>query len=482
VDRLAEYRGKRDPSRTPEPVPAVPAEAPGGPGSGGSAGIFVVQEHHARRLHWDFRLERDGVLVSWALPKGVPDDPGVNHLAVHTEDHPLEYAGFHGEIPRGEYGAGAVSIWDHGTYDVLKWDEREVKVNLHGERLAGGYALFATGGKNWMIHRERLPLPATLTPMLAVPGEPPSRDLAAWSVEFKWDGVRALAFIEAGRLRLASRTGKDITATYPEVAGLGHAIARKQALLDGEIVAFSGGRPDFEALQPRMHVSSPAQAVRLAESTPVTYLAFDVLQLDGRPLTGLPYAERRKILEDIMPNGGGWLSPPTFPGEDLAAVLTASVANGLEGVVIKRLDSAYEPGARSGSWRKIKNQLRQEVVVAGWKPGKGNRTGLIGSLLIGYHETAAGGGPRLVYCGHVGTGFSDQTLRMLTRRLEPLRRPDSPFDGPVPSEYARPAVWVEPRLVIEVTFDRWTRAGRMIAPAYQGLRDDKDPAGVVRET
>jgi len=481
VDRLAEYRGKRDASRTPEPVP-VPAAPPGAGDGAGSAGMFVVQEHHARRLHWDFRLERDGVLVSWALPKGVPDDPGVNHLAVHTEDHPLEYAGFHGDIPRGEYGAGSVTIWDHGTYDVLKWDEREVKVELHGERLTGGYVLFATGGKNWMIHRERLPLPAALTPMLATPGGPPSGDLGAWSVEFKWDGVRALAYIETGRLRLASRTGKDITTTYPEVAGLGHAIGHKQALLDGEIVAFSGGRPDFEALQPRMHVTSPAQAVRLAEQTPVTYLAFDVLQLDGRPLTALPYAERRKILEDIIPNGGGWLSPPTFPGEDLAAVRAASVANGFEGVVIKRLDSPYEPGARSGSWRKIKNLLRQEVVVAGWKPGKGNRIGLIGSLLIGYYGSGADGARGLLYCGHVGTGFSDETLRALTRRLEPLRRPDSPFDSPVPPEYARPAVWVEPRLVIEVTFDRWTRAGRMIAPAYQGLRNDKDPADVVRET
>jgi bifunctional non-homologous end joining protein LigD len=484
VDKLAEYRGKRDPSRTPEPVPAVPPDRPPGEAGagGGTAGIFVVQEHHARRLHWDFRLERNGVLVSWALPKGVPDDPAANHLAVHTEDHPLEYAGFHGQIPRGEYGAGAVTIWDHGTYDVLKWDEREVKVNLHGERLSGGYVLFATDGKNWMIHRERLPLPAALTPMLALAASPPARDLEDWSVEFKWDGVRALAFIETGQLRLLSRTGKDITATYPEVAGLGHAIGRKQALLDGEIVAFSGGRPDFEALQPRMHVSSAAQAIRLAELTPVTYVAFDVVQLDGRPLAALPYAERREILESIMPNGGGWLSPPTFPGEDLQAVLSASVANGLEGVVIKRLDSPYEPGARSGSWRKIKNLRRQEVVVAGWKPGKGNRTGLIGSLLIGYYETAADGTRKLLYCGHVGTGFSDQTLRMLTRRLEPLRRPDSPFDGPVPSEYARPAVWVEPRLVIEVSFDRWTRAGRMIAPAYQGLRNDRDPADVVRET
>jgi bifunctional non-homologous end joining protein LigD len=477
VDRLTEYRGKRDPARTPEPVPAAPAAEAPGPARPGGKRIFVVQEHHARRLHWDFRLERDGVLVSWALPKGVPDDPAVNHLAVHTEDHPLEYAGFQGEIPRGEYGAGAVTLWDHGTYDVLKWDDREVKVDLHGERVSGGYVLFATGGKNWMIHRERQPLPAALTPMLAAAGNPPARGLDRWTVEFKWDGVRALAFIEAGRLRLMSRTGKDITATYPEVSALGHSIPHKQVLLDGEIVAFAGGRPDFEALQPRMHVSSPTRALRLAEQTPVTYLVFDVLQLDGRPLTGRPYTERRQLLESIIPNGSGFHVPPAFPGADLDAVRAASVANGFEGVVIKRLDSVYEPGLRSGSWRKLKNVLGQEVVVAGWKPGKGNRLGLIGSLLVGYYSGGA-----LEYCGHVGTGFSDETLRMLTRRLAPLRRPDSPFDGPVPPEYARSAVWAEPRLVIEVAFDRWTRAGRMIAPAYQGLRDDKDPADVIRET
>lgn len=479
VDRLADYRGKRDPARTPEPVPEGPPEAAPGQArpDGGAKRIFVVQEHHARRLHWDFRLERDGVLVSWALPKGVPDDPAVNHLAVHTEDHPLEYAGFQGEIPRGEYGGGSVTLWDRGTYDVLKWDDREVKVDLHGARVSGGYVLFATGGRNWMIHRERQPLPAALTPMLAALGSAPVRGLDRWSVEFKWDGVRALAFIEAGRLRLISRTGKDITATYPEVSVLGRTVQHKQVLLDGEIVAFAGGRPDFEALQPRMHVTSPAQALRLAEQTPVTYLAFDVLQLDGRPLTGHPYTARRRLLETIVPNGSAFHVPPAFPGEDLDAVQAASVANGLEGVVIKRLDSAYEPGSRSGSWRKLKNTLRQEVVVAGWKPGQGNRLGLIGSLLVGYYSGGA-----LEYCGHVGTGFSDETLRLLTRRLEPLRRAGSPFDGPVPPEYARSAVWAEPRLVIEVTFVRWTRAGRMIAPAYQGLRDDKGPADVIRET
>jgi bifunctional non-homologous end joining protein LigD len=486
MDRLADYRGKRDASRTPEPVPAAdgvaqPAGPAAEPGPEAAAGIFVVQEHHARRLHWDFRLERDGVLVSWALPKGVPDDPGVNHLAVHTEDHPMEYATFHGQIPRGEYGGGTVTIWDHGTYELVKWNDREVKVVLHGMRLSGGYALFCTdrsNNKDWIIHRERLGLPAALPPMLAVSGSFPRRDADAWAVEMKWDGVRALAFIEVGRLTLRSRTGKDITATYPELSGLGNAIGHRQALLDGEIVAFNdAAQPDFEALQPRIHVTSAAQARQLAGITPVTYLAFDLLQLDGRPLAGLPYQDRRDLLAPLIPNGTWFLCPPAFPGADFDAVLAASAANGLEGVVAKRLDSRYEPGARSGGWLKVKNVLRQEVVVAGWKPGKGNRAGQVGSLLVGVYSDQG-----LLYCGHVGTGFTVETLRMLTDRLAPLRQAGSPFDGPVPTEDARSAVWVEPRLVIDVTFGRWTRAGRMRAPVYKGLRDDKDPAEVVRET
>ena len=354
MDRLADYRGKRDASRTPEPVPpagavgppAVPAaDAADRPDQEAVAGIFVVQEHHARRLHWDFRLERDGVLVSWALPRGVPDDPGVNHLAVHTEDHPLEYATFHGQIPRGEYGAGAVSIWDHGTYELVKWDDREVKVVLQGERLSGGYALFCTdrsNNKDWIIHRERLALPATLSPMLATTGSFPHREADAWAVEMKWDGVRALAFIEAAGSILLSRTGKDITATYPELGGLGNAIGRRQALLDGEIVAFNdAGQPDFEALQPRIHVTSAAQARQLAGMTPVTYLAFDLLQLDGRPLASLPYQDRRDLLDPAHPERILVLVPAHVPRHDFDAVLAASAANGLEGVVAKRLDSRY---------------------------------------------------------------------------------------------------------------------------------------------
>jgi bifunctional non-homologous end joining protein LigD len=332
-----------------------------------------------------------------------------------------------------------------------------------------------------MTRSEWSPLPASLAPMLAVVGSPPAGRLAGWSVEMKWDGVRALLFIENGAIRLVSRSGKDISRTYPELSGpaaVSGPAPLGQVLLDGEIVAFSDGRPDFEALQPRMHVSSAEAALRLSATIPVSYLAFDVLQLEGVPLLARPYSSRREILTTIMGNGPGFLVPPNFPGADLDAVREASVAGGLEGVVVKRLDSVYEPGARSGSWLKVKNLLQQEVVVAGWKPGQGNRAGLIGSLLVGVHSDSGA----LLYAGHVGTGFSDSVLRMLTRLLEPLRRPRSPFDGPVPAEYAGPAVWVEPRLVIEVTFHRWTRAGRMRAPAYRGLRDDKDPATVVRET
>ena len=472
MDKLQAYRDKRDAARTPEPVP--PPGAP--PGAEAPGGAFVIQEHHARRLHWDFRLERDGVLVSWALPKGVPDDPAVNHLAVHTEDHPLEYGRFEGEIPRGEYGAGAVTIWDHGRYETLKWAPSEVKVVLHGQRVTGGYVLFQTKGNQWMIHRERLALPGAMRPMLAVTGPAP-RDPGNWALEMKWDGVRALAYIERGQVRLMSRTERDITVAYPELARLGAATTHKQLLLDGEIVVFGeGGWPEFEALQPRMHVSSASQAALLAGQTPVTYLVFDLLQLDGRPLLDLEYTQRRALLEELALAGPYWQTPPWFPGGDFDAVRSVSLAHGMEGVVAKRLDSRYVPGVRTGSWRKIKNVRTQEAVVAGYKPGKGNRTGQVGSLLIGVNDASG-----LIYAGHVGTGFTDETLRLLGDKLRPLRRPDSPFDGPVPPEHARPAVWVEPRLVVQVGFDRWTKAGRMRAPVYKGLRDDIDPADVIRE-
>jgi bifunctional non-homologous end joining protein LigD len=308
--------------------------------------------------------------------------------------------------------------------------------------------------------------------MLATSGPLP-RDDPRWSYEVKWDGVRVLAAVEGGRLRLTSRNGNDVTASYPELSGLGSALG-SSAVLDGEVVAFSGGVPDFGLLQSRMHVSRPGAA--LLRETPVTLLLFDVLHLGERALLAAGYDERREVLEGLGLDGGGhWSVPPAFPGTG-QAVHDATKAQGMEGVVAKRRDSRYEPGRRSDCWVKVKHLKRQSVVVAGWKPGEGGRAGRIGSLLLGVQT-----GEGLAFAGHVGTGFDAAALRLLGDLLGPLRRDASPFATDVPREHSRTAVWVEPALVCDVEFTGWTREGRLRHPSYKGLRDDVAPADVVRE-
>ncbi len=442
----------------------------------------MIQEHHARRLHWDLRLERDGVYVSWAVPKGLPTDKKTNHLAVHVEDHPLEYGTFEGAIPAGEYGAGEVTIWDKGTYEATKWTEREVKFHLHGGRVDARFVLFQTRGDDWMIHREDPapegwePLPELVRPMLAVAGELPAGGEADWRYEFKWDGVRAVAYVEGGRVRVVSRRDLDRTAAYPELRKLGEVLGSRQVVLDGEIIALDpSGRPSFEALQPRMLVDDPARARRLAASVPVTYMIFDLLHLDGASTVALPYLERRRLLEGLGLGGEHWTVPPSHegPGADL---LEAATNAGLEGVVAKRATSGYRPGQRSPDWVKVKVQRTQSVVVGGFTPPKGSRTGF-GALLVGVP------GPRgLVYGGKVGTGFSEQAIGALLSELRPLRRDSSPFSTGVPAADASGATWVEPELVGEVRFTEWTKAGRLRQPAWLGLRDDVAPVDVVRES
>jgi bifunctional non-homologous end joining protein LigD len=468
---LHEYRRKRHPDRTPEPWP-TDAELDGAPGDE-AGGQFVVQEHHARRLHYDLRLERDGVLASWAIPKGLPPDPATNHLAVRTEDHPMAYATFSGEIPAGEYGAGVMTIFDRGRYECTKWTEREVKIVLHGRRLKGGWALFKTDEKNWMIHREREALPSGLLPMMAGgTGLPPSDD--GWAYEMKWDGQRVLAYLDGLRARLQSRTGRDITAVYPELAGLGPALSPRRVLLDGEVVVFVGGRPDFGALQHRMN-SSPGDAMRLVGEYPATYLIFDVLHLDGRSLLDLPYRERHELLTGLELSGPSWLMPPAFLDASGQAVLNASHQQGLEGIVAKRLSSRYLPGARSPDWRKIKHARHQDVVIGGWRPGKGVREGRIGSLLVGVYTDDG-----LVYAGRVGSGLDETMLRLLADKLEPLQTKVNPFGPTVPREHFRDAHWVRPELVAEVAYGSWTTDDRLRHPTYRGLRPDIDPAEVRR--
>ncbi len=325
--------------------------------------------------------------------------------------------------------------------------------------------------------RQEQPLPPRLRPMLARSGGQPPDD-GSWALEMKWDGVRALAYVAGGEVRLVSRAGETITPAYPELHALGAALTGRQVLLDGEIVVLgSGGWPDFEALQPRIHVRSPLAAQQLAVIRPVTYLAFDLLHLNGLSLLDAPYRQRRALLEALHLQGPRWQTPPSFTAVAVDEALRVSRAHALEGIVAKRLDSRYEPGRRSPSWVKIKNIYHQEAVVGGWQPGAGHRTGQVGSLLAGIYEPAG-----LAYAGHVGTGFTQQALVLLGERLPPLRRRTSPFATTVPPAQARTAIWTEPVIVIEVTFAGWTHSGRMRAPAYRGLRTDKDPAGIVRES
>jgi bifunctional non-homologous end joining protein LigD len=318
--------------------------------------------------------------------------------------------------------------------------------------------------------------PDSLRPMLATAGTLPARD-AGWAYEMKWDGIRALAFVDGDVLRLRSRTGRDVSFVYPELAGLADAVGAGQAVLDGEVVAFgASGWPEFEVLQQRMNIGSAAQARALAAQVPVSFLAFDLLWLDGKPLIEQPYADRRAQLDGLSLQPGNWQAPPAFIGVAGADARAVSKEHQLEGIMAKRLQSRYEPGRRTSSWLKIKNHLRQEVVVGGWKPGEGGRAGGIGSLLAGVYADG-----QLVFCGHVGTGFTQQTLSMLASRLAPLSRDTSPFGATTAPEDARYARWVEPVLVAEVEFSLWTRSGRLRAASFKGLRDDKDPAEVIRE-
>ncbi len=494
-DRLSTYRSMRDATKTPEPVPAT---AP----SDRAGQSFVIQEHHARALHYDFRLEHDGVLVSWAVPKAPPTDPGVNRLAVQTEDHPLEYGSFSGDIPAGEYGGGNVKIWDSGSFRLHKWREgKEVIVTCFGQPDGGlggvrKFALIHTGGgggrgeRNWLMHLmqtddEDRPstgsgneaAPAKIEPMLAALTDPARfGPEGGWAFEMKWDGVRVVAYLCGNQVELRSRRGRDETAAYADVVPSLAALGVGSAVLDGEVVVLDPtGRPSFGLLQNRINLTRPADIQRLAAKYPAQVMLFDLLELDGESLLGRSYDERRSILEELVPQqpGSRLQVPPVFDG-DLAAAMATSQTLGLEGVVAKRHDSTYSPGSR-GSWRKLKHSRTQEVVVGGWRSGHGRRDGGVGSLLMGV-PTEDG----LHYVGRVGSGFDDRGLDEIAAALAPLARKASPFLD-VPREESRDAHWVEALLVGEVTYGELTGPGRMRHPVWRGLRPDKAPGDVVWE-
>ena len=349
-DPLATYRGMRDPGRTPEPVP------PAGPLPEGNDDTFVIQEHHARSLHWDVRLERDGVLVSWAVPKGLPLNPKDNRLAVHTEDHPIDYGSFEGDIPAGEYGGGKVILWDRGRYEMEEWTDREVKVVFHGSRAEGRYVFFRTRGRDWMVHRmdgppfpDWQPLPTGLTPMTATRGPLPSGGRRRWAYELAWAGNRILVAVEGGRIRITDERARDASAAYPELRAMGAELGSTVCLLDGEVVALGkDGRPDPTLLRRRPARPAAPGAKDLRE-VPITFLAFDLLHRDGHDLTGRPYEDRREALEALGLDGGRWSVAPAVPGTGRDALQVAH-GLGLDGVVAKRRKSPYQPGITGGDW------------------------------------------------------------------------------------------------------------------------------------
>jgi bifunctional non-homologous end joining protein LigD len=441
---------------------------------------FTIQQHHARRLHHDVRFERDGVLVSFAVPKRLPEEPGVRHLAVNTEDHPLDYLTFSGSIPAGEYGGGEVRLFDLGTYEPLEVEDGKWTVRLHGTRYRGAeYHLFRTRDRDWLVilgGKVSLPQPApppTYEPMMAVLTAKPFDD-DEWLFEVKWDGHRCLANLGTAT-RLTSRTTRDMTAQFPELIDMHRQLAARNAVVDGEIVALGrDGRPSFERMQDRFH-RHPEELARNKGRVPVQFLAFDLLWLDGRPLLDLPLVERRARLAEVLVETRDIRLSQVVEGAGTTFFEQVKELK-LEGIVAKRAASPYRPGARSPDWRKIKALCLQDCVIVGWTPGKGGRAATLGSLLLAVYD-----GGRLRYAGNVGTGFTHAFLADLQQQLAPLEVPKPMFEGFEGIPRPRGARFVRPELVCEVEYLKWTQDDKLRAASFKGLRPDRLPSDARRE-
>jgi bifunctional non-homologous end joining protein LigD len=513
---LKEYAHKRHFDKTPEPGPKEHA-----PTAGGRGGFFCVQRHDATRLHYDFRLEMNGALVSWAVPKGPSLDPARKALAMKVEDHPFDYGTFEGNIPKGNYGAGSVMLWDKGTYELLgeasveeQLERGDFKFRLHGVKLNGDFAIVhmkhAGKGNEWLLIKKKdefvvpgydieqyawsvatkrtqdeiaeeiepvsvgeLPgarkaaAPAHLEPMLAtaVTKPPPG---SQWIYEIKWDGVRALCLVKDGTLEIHSRTGKRCERQYPELASLPEHVNAKMAWLDGEIcVLDENGRARFEMIQPRIHANAGA-APRLAETAPVTLFLFDVLYVDGYDLRGVGLDERKRVLQTLVTPGENVRISETFH-TDGEHMFEAARQMGLEGVLAKDRRSTYE-SKRSNCWLKLKVLNEQEFVIGGFT--KGERE-YFGALVLGVSENG-----KLRHVGQVGTGFDHKLMKAIYQQLEPLITKTSPF---VNKPRIPEVTWVKPEVVCQVRFLERTQDGMLRAPVFVRLRDDKDAAQVVEE-
>jgi bifunctional non-homologous end joining protein LigD len=520
MQRLEEYRKKRQFERTTEP--------PGTETAAKSENTFVVQKHAARRLHYDFRLAIEGTLKSWAVPKGPSLNPTDKRLAVQTEDHPLEYANFEGNIPEGNYGAGTVMVWDRGTFQVEgKVDANEqlrrgeIKFGLNGEKLRGSFVIVklknsqkqnewlmikhkdSSADLNWNIDEHdgsvltgrllteirameppkrgpsplhaaelegvrKTAMPTRVAPMLATLSEKPFSD-PGWLFEIKWDGVRALAWIENGKLTLRARSGSDITSQYPELAGLPEALGGHQGILDGEVTVLDGrGRSDFEKLQGRLHAQNPA--AKLVSEYPVVYFAFDLLYCDGYDLRAAPLLERKRLLQRLFRNSDRtrFSDHQVEKGKELFEL---AKQNDLEGIIAKRIDSQYV-NARSPNWLKLKTSKTLDAVVGGWTAPRGGTP--FGSLLLGLYV-----GKKLQFIGHVGSGFGAQSHSQVAARLKELVTRRCPFEH-IPDTNEK-ETWVTPKLVARVRFSGWTQEERLRHPVFLGMREDVKPGDCRKE-
>jgi bifunctional non-homologous end joining protein LigD len=480
------YREKRSFDRTPEPPPKVEGDVD--PGTAPPGKTFVIHQHHARRLHFDLRLEMMNgdtpVLVSWAVPKNLPLKTGKANLAVHVEDHPFEYGSFSGAIPAGQYGAGEVRIFDNGTYEVQEQEPGKLTFRLNGTRLKGVWHLFQTARgepKDWLVRlredlRPERDAPPELSPMLATLGAE-AFDREGWIFEPKWDGVRALAVCEQDQTVLFSRNKNEITKSYPELGKLHDRLVAVDAILDGEIVTLQNGRPSFERLQSRINLHNERDIERASKTTPALFMAFDLLYLDGRSLIDLPLEDRKeKLAALVVPNDAVQVSP--FVPEEGTALYDAACQQKLEGIIAKKLGCPYRPGRRVREWIKVKTTFNADVVIGGWSRGEGARSSSFGSLLVGVYRDGG-----LHYVGSVGTGFTEKVLADVLERLGELQTDQCPFETDPRklvrenrySKVIRDPKWVRPELVAKVEFRELTSADRLRAPSFKGLRIDKNP-------
>ena len=531
---LLRYEEKRDFGGTSEPAPGEPAARPGAP-------TFVVQKHAASRLHYDFRLEFGGALKSWAVPKGPSLDPAEKRLAVLVEDHPLDYASYEGVIGHGNYGAGQVIVWDTGVYTPdeggFSWNDRreaerrmeagfaagKLSFTLRGRKLRGSWTLVRTtrSPNEWLLikHRDahadagrdvlddgksafsgltveqlqagRLPdpplgggasigkaarMPRAVKPMLAQALDGPF-SAQGWLFEPKLDGFRIAAYLKDGAVRLLSRTGKDMTRNFPEIAGDLAVLPHREMILDGEVAALdANGVPNFLLLQNNATAPRAEGAAAHRNAPPVAFYPFDMLYLDGRDLRQTPLRERRRaLIAAVAPSERVRFVEGVEAEGD--AFFRAAEQLGLEGVMAKRLDSRYEAGQRSRDWLKIKRTLSQEFVVAGYTQGEGERASSFGALALAYYADGA-----LTYAGRAGSGFSQQALQSALDALAPLRTDACPFPSAPDDLKGVSVTWVKPEIVAQVRFSMWTEDGVLRSPVFLGLRDDVPARAVARET